>query len=272
MPSPPTARFGTGSLFDRSNTSPYNSPQALHSIPTSMHNEDAPPIDSLEDGDMFDGHESFQQQDYTSAPVSRVEYVPFCSSRLFRPLTWLLSSLSSFSPPPPSANPLDSTVIVFGPPMSMLQPLLQHFEQFGEITAAAPDQGGGNWVSITYRHEQDAARAIKKNGDVLGGSYMIGVKWADPSRSLFTSSTSLFPSPSTSPKPLQPPNPPPTTSGGGVGTPVRLAPSASAFRRFDQHGSSLVVPKPVVASSRPSEAQQAKSGVFGKLGELVFGF
>lgn len=94
---------------------------------------------------------------YSSPPSSRIMYVsPFQTPRLL-----VLIRFPCPGSPPPSqpittnSNPLTSTIIVFGPPMTMLQPLIQHFEQFGQITAAAPDQNGGNWVTITYRSATD---------------------------------------------------------------------------------------------------------------------
>ena len=98
---------------------------------------------------------------------------------------------------------------------------------------------------------------------------MIGVKWADPTRSL-SSDLSLRPSPSHSPKPLQQPSmlPPPKTSGGRS---IQLAPSSSAFRRLDQQ--QAVVPKPVAnAMQTVQQKTTGQQGVLGKLGEYVFGF
>jgi len=35
-----------------------------------------------------------------------------------------------------------------------------------------------NWVTIIYPDEVEAARAMRRNGEVLHGVTMIGVKWA----------------------------------------------------------------------------------------------
>jgi nuclear pore complex protein Nup53 len=62
--------------------------------------------------------------------------------------------------------------------MSLFQPILQYFSQLGDILGSEVDSSGGNWVTIVYRQEWEAARAVRKNGDVLGGIWMVGVKWA----------------------------------------------------------------------------------------------
>lgn len=84
-------------------------------------------------------------------------------------------------PPAPTASPVSanaSTVILFGPPTSLIEPILQHFSEFGEIIRTRPDPEGGNWVAVTYKTEAEAAKAVRFSGEVLGGAWMIGVKWA----------------------------------------------------------------------------------------------
>lgn len=69
-----------------------------------------------------------------------------------------------------------SSVIVFGLPPTLLSPLLEHFSQFGHVLAHVLDPNGGNWVTLTYASELEAARALARNGEVLGGTWMVGVK------------------------------------------------------------------------------------------------
>jgi len=102
-------------------------------------------------------------------------------------------------------------------------------------------------------------RAVRKNSEVLGGSYMVGVKWADPALAeallgqlSLVRSTNVLPDVS-----IQPPagldanmavdsniaqQPHYGTNTPSVGTPIRLAPSAAAFRRAT--GSADKVPPP----------------------------
>lgn len=73
----------------------------------------------------------------------------------------------------------------------------------------------------------------------------------------------------------------PSSSRPGAGTPVRLAPSSSAFRSSLAPASSSAAPAAgngnkdsalVRASQQGGQQQQEKGGVLSKLGELVFGF
>jgi nuclear pore complex protein Nup53 len=144
-------------------------------------------------------------------------------------------------------------------------------------------------LTVTFHSELDARRAVGRNGEVLGGTWMVGVKWADPFHPALTraSPTPTTAALSTSPQkamttPQQPSTP--RTGGGGagsIGTPLQLAPASSAFKRL--------VPSQAAAAASSSGgrdralAEAAKGGppagqgssgggYLGKLGELVFGF
>lgn len=89
-------------------------------------------------------------------------------------------------------------ITVFGFPSTSLPTILQTFETFSPIvynstqpvttsagattsTKSEMPPSGANWVTIGYEHEWAALRALRKNGEVVRGNIMIGVKWADGS-------------------------------------------------------------------------------------------
>ena len=77
-----------------------------------------------------------------------------------------------------SQSPL-YTIIVFGYPPDKYSVTVEYFRSFGgEATDPDPNLEITNCFRIGYRDPGDALRAVRKNGEVLGGSWMIGVKWA----------------------------------------------------------------------------------------------
>jgi len=150
-------------------------------------------------------------------------------------------------------------VIVFGYPQDRYSVTVEYFKSLGDTTESDLNTEIMNCFKIGYRDPGDAMRAVRKNGDVLGGSFMVGVKWADPAQAeallgqlSLVRSTNLLPDLST-----QSSNgldasmavdsnaaqlPHYGTNTPSVGTPIRLAPSAAAFRRTT--GSPDKVPQP----------------------------
>jgi nuclear pore complex protein Nup53 len=56
---------------------------------------------------------------------------------------------------------------------------VEYFRSLGENpTEADPHADIINAFRIGYKNTAEAVRAVRKNGEVLGGSWMIGVKWA----------------------------------------------------------------------------------------------
>jgi hypothetical protein len=70
-------------------------------------------------------------------------------------------------------------VYIFGFPSSALDLVLEYFSQFGEIVSSNPSTEGGNWVIVAYAQPWSASRAARRNGEVLGGALMVGVKAVD---------------------------------------------------------------------------------------------
>lgn len=48
----------------------------------------------------------------------------------------------------------------------------------GDVVSVDPYPDGANWVKISYKNAWEAARAVRKNGEIFGRNCMIGVKWA----------------------------------------------------------------------------------------------
>ncbi|CCL99696.1 uncharacterized protein FIBRA_01717 [Fibroporia radiculosa] len=155
---------------------------------------------------------------------------------------------------PPTQQPL--YVVVFGYPPDKYSVAVEYFRSIGETTEAEQNTEISNCFRLGYLNPAEAMRAVRKNGDVLSGSWMVGVKFADPiqAESILGPAAvggltqSVAPSPdamSTSPpsglgmfssvshmsidEPRSPPTP--STPTPVVGTPIRLAPSAAAFRK-----------------------------------------
>lgn len=97
------------------------------------------------------------------------------------------NSTTQQSPPNPAgdprAEPQGHKVHVFGFPPSAQQFIIAHFSQIGDLLSppqTSPD--GGNWVTLTYLHEWAAQRAVRRNGEIVDGTLMVGCRWADEAR------------------------------------------------------------------------------------------
>lgn len=80
-------------------------------------------------------------------------------------------------PTPPQPAPL-LYIIVFGYPADKYSLTVEYFRSLGECTEADPNLDIQNCFRIGYTDTGDALRAVRKSGEVLGGSWMIGAKWA----------------------------------------------------------------------------------------------
>ncbi|GAA6060084.1 hypothetical protein JCM10212_003045 [Sporobolomyces blumeae] len=173
LSSSPVHRFsGGGSLFGGSTNTPSKSPKYTpYSAPPRSHayrhemEEDAPPVASLNEYESADQHHGAESTFSTFRPQPDV------------------STNSPFSAPPTalhSSSPSTTYAVnVFGFPSSALDLILDYFAQFGDIVTKTPSQEGGNWVTIEYAQPWSAARAARKNGEILGGVLMVGVKAVD---------------------------------------------------------------------------------------------
>jgi len=81
---------------------------------------------------------------------------------------------------PLSVNALNQPIyiIVFGYPPDKYSVTVEYFKSLGAATDPDPHTEIGNCFKIGYHDGGDAMRAVRKNGEVLGGSFMIGTKWA----------------------------------------------------------------------------------------------
>lgn len=135
--------------------------------------DDAPPKESLLDDDGSNGRLSRQD--------------PTAHRSLASSLTTHLSNQSSNQPSQPEQTPIAplSTgykVYVFGFTPTQQSFVINHFSSIGELVCPPEfSTEGGNWAIVTYKHSPAAQRAVRKNGEILGGIIMIGCKFADES-------------------------------------------------------------------------------------------
>ncbi|OJT09823.1 hypothetical protein TRAPUB_13693 [Trametes pubescens] len=166
---------------------------------------------------------------------------------------------------PPTLNTQPLYVVVFGYPPDKYSVTVEYFRSLGHTTEPEQSSDLVNAFRIGYLNPAEAIRAVRKNGDIVGGSWMIGAKWADPAQAdallgsslarstaqspdfqspgldtnaMPPSASHIFGAPSPSermsvdevaPRHGTPMRAEPATPT--VGTPIKLAPSAAAFRR-----------------------------------------
>ena len=79
----------------------------------------------------------------------------------------------------PDSQPL--FVIVFGYPPDKYTATIEYFKSLageGDTTDATPHSQIANCFKLGFKNPGDALRAVRKNGEVVGGTWMIGAKWA----------------------------------------------------------------------------------------------
>ena len=85
----------------------------------------------------------------------------------------------SRTPQPSSHQTLEPLyVIVFGYPPDKYSVAVEYFKQLGETTDPDPNTEISNCFKIGFKHPGEAMWAVRKNGEIVGGSWMVGVKWA----------------------------------------------------------------------------------------------
>ncbi|KAF8159237.1 hypothetical protein B0H34DRAFT_796520 [Crassisporium funariophilum] len=232
-----TSDFGMDSMFQSSRQR------------QTLADEDAPPTSSINDipneVNLDPSPGRFQSRKATS------EVSQFTSSR------------RHVQAPSTSQNSQIYYVIVFGYPADKFSLTAEYFKSFGESTDPDPNTELLNCFRIGYKDAGDALRAVRKNGEVLSGSWMVGAKWQDPLqgetllgqpilRNTFSSpGNGSLSSPSGNDMAVDEPYSPSghqqsNVSTPIVGTPIRLVPSTSAFRKGPVGG----------ASSKPATPQQ----------------
>ncbi|KAI0028342.1 hypothetical protein K488DRAFT_58834 [Vararia minispora EC-137] len=199
-------------------------------------------------------------------------------------------------------SPLTSTavsddvlyVVVFGYPPDKYPVAVEYFKQFGETTEPQPSTELVNAFRIGYLQPADAMRAVRKNGEVVGGSWVIGAKWENPSRvehvishpigtsglqQGFTSSASIaLAGDMTVDLPVSGPLSHPASTNTSVspptafGTPIRLAPSTSAFRKPGMPAHKPMTPRVEPMATSVTTATTQSKGVLGQFSDLIFGW
>lgn len=91
-----------------------------------------------------------------------------------------------------AAEPL--YVIVFGYPPDKYSVAVEYFKQLGDTTDPDPNTEISNCFKIGFKNPAEAMWAVRKNGEIVGGSWMVGVKWAVRHLS-FPFSTEMKPNP-----------------------------------------------------------------------------
>jgi hypothetical protein len=194
-------------------------------------------------------------------------------------------------PPPNGTSSKAPAIQIFGFSPALIESVIHHFSQLGEIVdySAAPD--GGNWVTVTYREAWCAARAVRRNGEIIGGRLMIGVKWVDGEPPLMHT-PSASPAIGAEPEPLPESTTANTTGMSRAGTtsvitasPIGVMPSGSAFKKaaprhkksFSLFAADGTPHARLFAGDTDKALQQAKppnqptSSWAGRFSELVFG-
>ncbi|KAI0343175.1 hypothetical protein BDW22DRAFT_1356769 [Trametopsis cervina] len=268
------AEFGMDSMFQSSRQRQRQT----------LADEDAPPMNSVNDivNEVYEP---------TTRRSTTLNLDASARGSLFRP-----QQPQTPSTPKASATSKPLYVIVFGYPGDKYSVTVEYFRAFGESTEADPNLEISNCFRIGYINPADAMRAVRKNGDVLSGSFMVGVKWADPAQAEALLGSPLARSPFAASIIAESPSPDvsmtdASPSGGfsesslaistlvpraqtpTVGTPIRLAPSASAFRKPGSGSHIPQLAKPGEAALAPGVVQPSPSkGVLGQVSDLIFGW
>ena len=209
--------------------------------------------------------------------------------------------------PHQAAEPL--YVIVFGYPPDKYSVAVEYFKQLGETTNPDLNTEISNCFKIGFKNPVEAVWAVRKNGEIVGGSWMVGVKWAvrnrlvhhsmeieltfflffpfqDPSqadRVLGQATRTAYSDVSSTPDvlltdsagPSRSPHPiarSPHSNTPLVGTPIRLAPSVSAFRKPGQTPKAATsTPQPMALPAVGTPGTPSKS-MLGQFSDLVFGW
>ncbi|KAK2467154.1 hypothetical protein APHAL10511_000703 [Amanita phalloides] len=220
-----TSEFGMDSMFQSTTKR-----QALA-------DEDAPPMTSVTD---------IPHEIYVDS-TSSSPFQPRSPSALFKHRLQPGAGVNG-TPHPRHQQPTQEQqaiyVIVFGYPQDRYSVTVEYFKSLGDTTEPDVNTEIANCFKIGYRDPGDAMRAVRKSGEVLCGSYIVGVKWADSAQaeallgspSLLRSThvppdVSLQPATSDTGMAVDPSAASPHYGTGSFSTAIKLAPSAAAFRK-----------------------------------------
>ncbi|KAF7356119.1 hypothetical protein MVEN_00942300 [Mycena venus] len=254
----PTSDFGMDSMFQSSRQR------------QTLADEDAPPMNSVND-------------------IPTEMHADSSSSHFQSRGSALNSSFARSRPRPPPTMQTSPMlyIIVFGYPSDKYSVTVEYFKSLGDASDPDPHAEIVNCFKIGYKDPADAMRAVRKNGEILGGSWMVGAKWADAAQAEALLSQPVVRHSSPDPTAMSVDSPGATHAYGGtstptVGTPIKLAPSASAFRRAAAGGVSPA-PKPAAApapqgpswtadATTATAAAPAGKGVLGQVSDMIFGW
>lgn len=186
-------------------------------------------------------------------------------------------------------------IIVFGYPPDKYSVTVEYFKTLGDSTDADPNTEIANCFKIGYKDPADAMRAVRKNGEILGGSWMVGAKWADTTQAEalvgqtnvrpFTFGDGPAPSANNNDamavdEPMAPLPPSHHNDSPTVGTPIRLEPSTSAFRKPGTAGvksqmaspSMWGTPSALANGGGGNPSTPNNKGVLGQVSDLIFGW
>ncbi|TDL23581.1 hypothetical protein BD410DRAFT_786822 [Rickenella mellea] len=272
--------FGTESMFESSK----------HRRRENYDDEDGPPTSSIFDivndvhADSFDQRLKPRHQNNSSR----------------------MTSSAQATTPPHHTSHHTLYIIVFGYPPSRYSSTVAYFRSLAEggTTEAEMSPDVENAFKIGYKQPMEAARAWRRNGEIIngdGGRWMVGAKWADPqtAEQLLGSAvrTSSFYSPAQpveSPGYSAPddmdvaPDSPELQvqriglthrdSSSTIGTPIKLAPSTSAFRKGGNdsmekgRGGGVQEGGASVLLVHPGGTGSPARGMLGQVSDLIFGW
>lgn len=222
------------------------------------------------------------------------------------------SSGTASTPASATTSTASASVIVFGFPPYLYHDIVQHFTSIGETVSIDPapsPETGRNWITIVYKNPWEAARAVRRSGEILTlgrEECMIGVKWAVSTCSshiclYFARITKSFIAPArfqdnngsisevrefagSPPSEVQTPSRP-SISSGTIGRPVTLAPSRTAFKQHHPGAAAVAAGGATnewgVALRNQTSAPGtvsggvnagASGGIWNKMSDLVFGW
>lgn len=123
-----------------------------------------------------------------------------------------------------------------------------------------------NCFRIGFRNAGDAGRAVRRDGEVIGGrgGWMVGVKWAE-GHSQVQRAPSFGNSMDVDPPTMQP-------QQQSIGTPIRLGPASSVFRAQAPTTPRQSVVGPVAAGAPAPAGPAGQKGVLGQVSDLIFGW
>lgn len=259
--------------------------------------EDAPPVDTLDDFDNDAG------VPYVASPPPPSTSAPSPSKRQIslpnRPSTSSSNHNGQQQIQQRSSVKDSYKLIVFGFPPNLQSSVLKEFSSiaplvYNSLTQDSPSTSNGpseipttgsNWFTIAYDNDWAAMRALRKNGDIIADNAMIGVRWADNSKNL----DDLILPPTQQQQQSQPSALPRSSTTSNLGTPATVLPASQAFLpkpNSNNTGGAVAMRKSATLNRinemgkidpnifKQPEAQQQKQGggVVGTLTNLIFGF